>query len=187
MLDRERVVAPLFDSPNPRKVKARDLVFEPCDKHYAVAFCRRYHSRLPNTQDGPWQFAFHGRVEGITYVVALWNTPSSRSLPSHWLELRRLTCAPDAPRNTCSRFLAWMVRRFRAECPERERCMSYQDPSVHKGTIYKAAGWKETHRGVDRVRDRSGKRTGTDRLYRWNVNGDETDSVGKIRWEIDLC
>lgn len=38
----------------------------------------------------------------------------------------------------------------------------------------------------ERVRDRSGKRTGTDRLYRWNINGDEADASAKVRWEIEL-
>jgi hypothetical protein len=147
---------------------------------------RLWHSRLPSCQTGPWQYAFAGSFKGTTYVVALWNNPSTRSLPTHWLELRRMAAAPDAPRNTCSRFLMWMVRWFREHCPDRERCISYQDTAVHTGGIYKACGWQVAYKGQDRVRDRSKARIGTRRMYRSNLNGIEADAVAKVRWEYTL-
>lgn len=165
---------------------ARTLRFEPCAKRHAVRLVMEWHSRLPNCQMGPWQFAFHAAHEGVTYAVALWNTPSGRCLPSHWLELRRMACSPDAPKNTASRFLAWMVRYFKTNHAERERCISYQDTAVHTGTIYKAAGWSAEYVSKPRIRDRSGKRTGTARDYRWNVNGIEADASAKVRWECPL-
>ena len=97
-----------------------------------------------------------------------------------------MACAPDVPRNTCSRFLAWMVRWFRRECPERERCISYQDTEVHHGTIYKAANWQIAHVGKKRYRDRSKPRVGTSRMYRSNINTDDVDAAAKVRWEIRL-
>jgi hypothetical protein len=100
--------------------------------------------------------------------------------------LRRLACAPDAPKNTASRFLNWMVRWFRKRCPERERCIAYQDCQVHRGTIYKAAGWRKTFISKPRVRDRSGNRAGTKRKYRWNINNSEVDAASKARWEMAL-
>jgi hypothetical protein len=121
----------------------------------------------------------------MTYAVALWHNPSARTLPEHWLELRRLAVAPDAPHCTASRMLGEMARFFRGHCPERERMISYQDPSVHTGTIYRAAGWRVAFIGASRVRDRSTNRP-SGRAYRWNDNGDEVDSVGKIRWEKAL-
>ena len=48
--------------------------------------------------------------DGVTYAVALWHNPSARTLPGHWLELRRMACAPDAPHCTASRFLAEMTK-----------------------------------------------------------------------------
>ena len=187
-----RVLHPLFQvgeggSTPTSALHARDLVFEACPKDHAVALVRAWHSRLPNCQAGPWTHAFRGHVADKTFVVALWNNPSGRCLPNHWRELRRMACAPDAPRNTPSRFLAWMVRWFKQHEPQREHLISYQDTAVHTGTIYRAAGWKDEWTTTERVRDRSGKRAGTDRMYRWNVNGTEADMVSKVRWGIDIA
>ena len=180
------IVYPLlahFEDAIKNDIRARDLVFELCAKDYAVKCIKRWHSRLPNIGSGPMQFAFHGHQGGKTYVVALLSNPVARTLPSHWIELRRMACAPDAPRNTASRFLGWMLQYFIKHYAERERLISYQDTAVHQGTIYKAAGWYPAHTSVARTRDRSTKRVGTNRLYRSNINGSEVDSSPKIRWE----
>lgn len=185
------VAYPLFQAggggstPTPA-LSAKSLVFSRCSKELAVSCVRRWHSRLPRTQAGPWQFAFCAELNGEVVAVALWNNPSGRCLPGHWLELRRMAASARAPKNTCSRFLAWMVRYFRAACPERDRCISYQDTAVHEGTIYKAAGWTMTALSRPRVRDRSKSRTGTTRAYRSNMNGVEADASAKARWEICL-
>ena len=190
-VDSVRVACPLFQgegggSTPTSTLTARALVFEPCAKLYAVQLVRRWHSRLPGCQRGPWQYAFHARHGEATYAVALWNNPCTRSLPEHWLELRRMATAPDAPKNTASRFLMWMVRYFRAHAPERERCIAYQDTDVHTGTIYKASGWTAAYTGKRRVRDRSKPRTGTDRMYRSNKNGVAVDAAPKVRWELEI-
>jgi hypothetical protein len=189
--DSIRVVHPLFQeegggSTPTSPLHSRDLIFEPCDKMHAVRLVHEWHSRMPNCQRGPWQFAFRAQHVGITYAVALWNTPSGRCLPQHWLELRRMACAPDAPEHTASRFLAWMARYFRKHHKHRERCISYQDTAVHKGTIYRAAGWTAAHTSKPRIRDRTTKRPGTRRDYRWNINGTEQDASAKVRWEFSL-
>lgn len=168
------------------ELKARYLQVNLCDKQVAVELVRRWHSRLPNVQRGPWQFAFCAHAGGLIYAVALWHNPSARTLPHHWLELRRMACSPEAPRNTASRFLGEMVRYFREHHRDRERCISYQDVAVHHGTIYKASNWTPTHFAKARVRDRSKPRVGTDRAYRSNVNGVEVDASPKQRWEIEL-
>jgi len=190
-VDGARVAFPLFQtgdggSSPTSTLHARDLVFERCPRPHATSLVRLWHSRLPNVQDGPWQFAFHARRGDLTYAVALWNTPSGRCLPQHWLELRRMACAPDAPKNTASRFLGWMVRWFRRSHPEREMCIAYQDLEVHTGTIYRAAGWRKAFVSKPRIRDRSGNRAGTQRKYRWNINSIEVDAAPKVRWEMAL-
>lgn len=182
-----RVTCPLFLTGNGGSsptvaLHARDLTFCTCDTDHAVRLVREWHSRLPECQSGPWQYAFRAHRDDVTYAVALWNNPSTRCLPSRWLELRRMACSPDAPKNTCTRFLGWMVRYFREHCPEREKCISYQDLSVHTGTIYKASGWQVEYIGKPRIRDRSKARVGTRRDYRSNKNGVEPDSAGKARW-----
>lgn len=186
MIALERRAVPLFDVERSAPRVVKDLTFAPCPRPHAVRLCRAWHSRLPNTQWGPWQFAFHAECGGESYAVALWNNPSARTLPGHWLELRRMAVAPDAPNHTASAFLGWMARYFRKNHPERERMISYQDTEVHKGTIYKAAGWTVAHTSAPRVRDRSGNRVGTSRLYRHSINGCAPDASAKVRWEKAL-
>jgi len=79
-----------------------------------------------------------------------------------------------------------MVKWFSVNEPQAEHLISYQDTAVHTGTIYKAAGWKEEGKTTERIRDRTKKRTGTDRMYRKNINGTEPDMVSKIRWGINI-
>ena len=167
-------------------LKAKDLIFSKCNKRLAVDCVRKWHSRLSKTQSSPWQFAFCAELDGEVVAVALWNNPSGRCLPSHWLELRRMAVSELAPKNTCSRFLSWMVRYFKQHHSDRERCLSYQDTEVHEGTIYKASGWEATYTSKPRKRDRSKARVGTSRMYRSNLNGDEVDAAAKVRWEISL-
>jgi len=58
------------------------------------------------------------------------------------LELRRLALAPGCPKNTASWSISEMVVRIKVKFPEITRLISYQDTSVHEGTIYKASGWQ---------------------------------------------
>lgn len=164
--------------------KARNLSCLECPPPFAVSKVKQWHSRLPNVQSGPWQFAFLACLGEEVVAVALWHNPSARMLPSHWLELRRLACSPDAPRNTCSWFLARMAKFFRLNHPSRERLISYQDTAVHLGTIYKASGWDPVATSKPRLRDRSRSRTSVDpRMYRTNMNGNDVDGSAKTRWE----
>jgi hypothetical protein len=177
----------LFDlEPRVAPGRARLLVFTRCDPLLAVSCVRMWHSRLPHCQRGPWMYAFAASFDGEVYSAALWHNCSARGLPHHWIELRRLANAPDSPRNTSSRFLAWMCEWFRQYRGWHGRAISYQDPSVHSGTIYKASGWAVDHVANDRVRDRSKPRCGTSRAYRSNQNGAAVDSIGKVRWSISL-
>ena len=186
-MDANRVEYPLLVQPiHVKDPKARDLETIRCSVGHAVTLTRTWHSRLPKTQDGPWQFAFKAHYQGFTYAVALWHNPSARTLPGHWLELRRMACAPDAPRYTASRMLGAMVRFFEKEYPEREKCISYQDIEVHTGTIYKASNWIPEYFSRPRRRDRSKPRIGTTRNYRSDLNSPRVASAGKIRWAYYL-
>ena len=168
-------------------LKARHLIMEPCGKQHALELNLEWHSRLPKVQKGPWKFAFKAHYREVTFAIALWHNPSSRELPQNWLELRRLACADDAPKNTASRFLSYMVHYFRRyHKGEFSRCISYQDAEVHKGTIYKAANWHMGHVTYRRMRDRSFVRKGTKRPYRVDMNGPDASAAEKIRWEIGL-
>lgn len=167
--------------------KASQLTVELCPIDHARTLVQRWHSRLPNVQKGPWMHAFRAHWSGYTFAVALWHNPSARTLPQHWIELRRMAVAPDAPHCTASRMLGQMVRWFRSNKPQAERLISYQDDQVHTGTIYAAANWERTFYSKPRVRQRSGyARPGTSRDYRTAINGQAPDQAGKWRWEIKL-
>jgi hypothetical protein len=77
-------------------------------------------------------------------------------LPQNWFELRRFAIAPDAPKYTASRMLAWMARDIKRTHPETPRLISYQDLEAHKGTIYKAAGWRPAEGYKPRARGWTG-------------------------------
>lgn len=145
-----------------------------------------WHSRLPATQRGPWHLAFVAHYRQTCFGAALWHNPSARTLPQDWLELRRLAVSPDAPHCTASRMLGVMARWIRANRPLCPKLISYQDIDVHTGTIYRAAGWDDAYLSKPRRRDRSKPRTGTTRAYRSNLNGEDPDAAGKVRWELAL-
>ncbi len=182
----QRSLNPLWQDDVTPPSSVKELLLERCEVSVARRLNAAWHSRLPITQVGPWQFAFAAHKSGWVYAVALWHNPSARGLPSHWLELRRLAVADDAPHCTASWMLSRMRRWFQANKPERERLISYQDTDVHTGTIYRAAGWEIAHVAKARVRDRSKPRKGTRRDYRSNLNGVQPDGAQKIRWEVAL-
>lgn len=183
----ERRMFPLFHDEAQPPPKATMLVVSPCDIEFARAAIWAWHSRLPDTQRGPWTLAFAAHYEHTCFGAALWHNPSARMLPSDWMELRRLAVAPDAPHCTASRMLGQMVRFIRRNMPWVPMLLSYQDMDVHTGTIYRAAGWYPAHESKRRTRDRTKARVGTRRNYRSNLNGNATDSAPKVRWQLELA
>lgn len=183
----ERVAYPLWSeaASELRPSKATQLELEVCTVAHARMLISLWHSRLPRTQRGPWKLAMHAFYGSTTYAVALWHNPSARMLPQNWLELRRMAVASDAPHCTASWFLRAMEKWIRRHYPECERLISYQDTEVHRGTIYRAAGWQSGAIQKPRVRDRSKPRP-SGRMYRWNLNGVSADGAGKVRWECSL-
>jgi len=180
----DRIEFPLFDADE--KVfpqKARQLKVSICSISHARKMNEKWHSRMPETQPSPWQFAFSAHYMGITYGVALWHNPSARTLPGHWLELRRLAISPDAPHCTATRMLGEMARYFKSNAKDREKLISYQDMEVHKGTIWTAAGWQLTNITKVRERDRSTKRP-SGKMYRMDANGKQAQTSAKARWEL---
>lgn len=92
---------------------------------------------------------------------------------NEWLELKRMAISSDAPKNTASRMLSFMVRDIKKRFPNVPNLISYQDPVVHTGTIYKASGW------ICTGQRKSGGFSNTKKRFR------EKDQVPgpKIRWE----
>ncbi|NPV30575.1 MAG: hypothetical protein HPY58_13205 [Firmicutes bacterium] len=78
----------------------------------------------------------------------------------HTLELSRMVLLDECPRNSESRVLALAARWIRQHLPDIFRLIAYADPGQgHKGTIYRAVGW----RLVGMTRGGSWTRTGRPR------------------------
>jgi hypothetical protein len=93
-----------------------------------------------------------------------------------------MALSPEVPKNTASRMLSVMRRLIERKFPEVEKLISYQDTEVHRGTIYKAAGWiiGATHKGGSWNRPNSKNLNGKPR-----TRPDNNQATGpKIRWEI---
>jgi len=74
------------------------------------------------------------------YGVAVLSSPTSRRLPTDWLELSRWCLTGE--RNGGSRQWAAIVRYLHSQCPDVTTVVSYSDPSVgHTGALYRACNW----------------------------------------------
>jgi len=115
----------------------------------------------------------------VVYAVAIWGRPVSRQLNGlRWIELRRMAVADDAPKNTATRMLGWMLRELK-KSGEWEKAISYQDTGCHKGTIYKASGWKPG-------RVQPAGTSGWDKGTRGMKRNTQQTAAEKVRWEYAL-
>ena len=142
-----RAAYPLFQEEGGGSIptSALQLRFEVIDRTTMESLNQKWHSRLPRLATAcPCRVYYGAEFGGLWYAVAAWSQPVARMLPQDWLELRRLAIANDAPKNTATRMIGWMVRDIRKRFSGVTRLVSYQDTAVHTGTIYKAAGWTAT-------------------------------------------
>lgn len=148
-----RVAHPLFqvEGGGASPTSTLSLWFSEAHLKTAKALNALWHSRLPKFARPTCRVAYTAECEanGLYYAAAIWTNPLARMLPQlEWLELNRLAIAPDAPKNTASRMLAWMARDIRKRLPAVCRLISYQDCDIHTGGIYRAAGWVATECGT---------------------------------------
>ena len=178
--DTVRVVAPLFDDGHartpPASPKALTLSVLPMER--ARLLNELWHSRLP-LFGGQTRVCYGLEADGLWYSVALWSAPVARLLPQQeWLELRRLSIAPDAPKYTATRMLSLMAKAIRLRFPVVTTLVSYQDTEVHTGTIYKAANWKQEQSSEFRSRP-------WDNVNRHRAEG-PASLIHKARWVYRL-
>jgi hypothetical protein len=176
-----RVAYPLFQTEGGGSTPTSPLQLEIVEVNISVAreLNELWHSRLPVYPLKMSTVCFAAVYECVFYAAAIWSNPVHFTLPQHeWLELRRMAIAPDAPKNTASRMLSIMSKAIKRKFPHIIKLISYQDTEVHKGTIYKASGWKEG------FRSKSGN---------WDFRGRVSPNSNpacvktlKIRWEKDL-
>jgi len=175
--DDARVACPLFQAEygGSKPTSALQLAFSETSMKVFQVLNKQWHSKLPEATNCFEGLHFCASHANLYYAVAWWSKPISCTLNGlGWFELRRFAIADDAPKNTASRMLAWMVRYIRQRKPEITKLISYQDTSCHSGTIYKAVGWTPVDKG---------------HRVRWGVgNGRKRNAIvadgKKIRWEM---
>lgn len=160
---------------------ALDLQILEISMRTAAELNQAWHSMLPRTDlgnllCGNTSIAFGAHYADRWFAVAIYSQPIIASMcDGVTLELRRLAICDEAPKNTATRMLAVMRRAIKKRWPHLRRLISYQAVDVHKGTIYKAGGWKPTGEVVNarpqRLKGSRQRATGplqtTSRKRRW--------------------
>jgi hypothetical protein len=147
----------------------------------ASELVRAWHSLLPHIPPSNiWRnrhaACFALVTGGWAHAVAVYTDPVNRALSDGaTLELRRLAIAQTCPKNTATWLMARCEKRILARWPEIARLVSYQDTSVHTGTIYKAGNW----RAVAETRYRPWSHGTRERAP-------SQTTAKKIRWEKQL-
>jgi len=138
---------------------------------------RKWHSRLPIINNWVNCNLCYGAIyDGIYYAIAMWSNPTARLIDHRTvLELRRMAIAPDAPKNTASRMLRIMKYHIRKKMPKIVKLISYQDTEAHKGTIYKASGWRKADNYISRRR-----------IWEYRPNRTTQACAPRIRWELNI-
>jgi hypothetical protein len=145
------------------------------DIHRALTLNREWHSRLPQLTNWQGCMAFGAEHNNLTYAVALWGQPVARMLNGlGWIELRRMAIADDAPKNTGSRMIGWMLRHLQKN-GRWVKAISYQDTDVHAGTIYRASGWHIGNRS-----------TVSEKGWNSRLRNPMQTTADKVRWEFDF-
>ena len=143
------VAHPLFQEEKGGSIPTSALSFDIVEMgmRRAQQLNQEWHSMLPRTDlgnllCGSTSVAYAAEFEGNYYAVAIWSQPIIRAVcDGHTIELRRLAICDTAPKNTASRMLGVMRKLVKRKFPEMTKAVSYLAVDVHKGTIYRAAGW----------------------------------------------
>ena len=179
------VVHPLFQEEGDGSIPISPLQlrFGVCSVDTAIRLNERWHSVFPridknNVVRGGRVVCFAAEFANVFYACAIWTRPIAANRMrdgDKLIELRRMAIAPDAPKNTATRFLSFMTRHIRTAQPDVIRLVSYQDTEHHTGTIYKASNWRPVT--VSKNSDWTNhKRPGAA----------AQSSAPKVRWEYDM-
>lgn len=180
--DNVRDSMPLFRNGSGGSIptSAHQLLYHKTNVHRACELNQLWHSRFPkidwsNVVRNKDYVCFVAEYDAIAYASAIWSSPIAANRlkeGASCLELRRMAIAEDAPPNTASRMLGWMRRYIIKNLPHITLLISYQDTDVHKGTIYKASGWKYANRSK-----------GTSWSNSKRKRNKEQSMSDKVRWE----
>lgn len=179
------IVHPLFQEEGDGliPISPLQLRFAVCSVNTAIRLNERWHSVFPiidksNVIRGGRVVCFAAEFANVFYACAIWTRPIAANRMrdgDRLIELRRMAIAPNAPKNTATRFLSFMTRHIRKTQPDVIRLVSYQDTEHHTGTIYKASNWTAAT---------------TSKISDWTTNKRQRSpaqsSAQKVRWEYDM-
>ncbi len=205
------VAHPLFQAGGGGSIptSALQLRFDVIDVQTARGLNALWHSVLPNLRTGQItgmsdvkHTCYVAECDGGYYATAIWTSPPAVNRMK-WdvhevLELRRMAVSDQAPKNSASRMLGWMVRDIRRRYPTVHTLISYQAEDHHVGTIYKAAGWTEGPRTKFTLwthdRGSSTSAPTTSRKVRWERRirgtaplGDDQRCKAHVRLRCHVC
>jgi hypothetical protein len=130
-------------------INVKDIWIEPISAKIAIPFVKKYHYSHKVAATSLINFgAFLGkRLIG----VAQFGRPINKYLHikivegtkwNEFLEINRIVCIDDTPKNTESRFIAICIKLIKKNAPQIKWIMSYADAcSCGDGTIYRASGF----------------------------------------------
>lgn len=152
----------------------REMRAELCDVQTIISINRSWHSVLPNVGPNFGVFGYIATYLDVIYASALWSRPIAANRLTNGfqkMELRRMAVGPDAPTHTASWFLSVMSRLILAR-DDVAGLLSYQATDVHRGTMYRAAGWRSC---------------GEQEFVSWNTHSrrrpGDVNASNKVRWE----
>lgn len=132
----------LFFPEQTKLISPRELEVQPVAYSIAREFVEQYHylHSMPLATSLQLGVFHSGELVG----VMVFSHPCARHEDQkHTWELRRMVLLDCCGRNSESYVLARAVRYIRLTYPDIRRLIAYADPKQgHKGTIYRAAGWK---------------------------------------------
>jgi len=138
--------------PGAKSLEVRPVQFRVARRFVQIHHYLRYAPPGARACLGVW----HGtRLMG----VLMFGRPAARLEDQrHTLELTRMVLLDECPRNSESRALGLAARWIRRNMPEIHRLIAYADPARgHKGTIYRAAGWRYVGETEGRPWNRPGR------------------------------
>ncbi len=132
-------------------LQIKDMKCYPCNLKRVARIVEEWH--YSKTVWGVnWTYCFEMRVGETQVGAAIVGQPATKSVADkhgglgNVLELRRFCCREDAPKNSESFFLGWMLRWLKKNT-EAATLLSFADTlQGHEGTIYKASNFQEVGR-----------------------------------------
>jgi hypothetical protein len=133
--------------------RAKEIIVKVIPSKIANEFVKKHHYSGKVAATG--EINFGAFLDNKMIGVAQWGRPINKYLHLHiventkwndFLELNRLVCIDDTPKNTESRFISICIMLFKRNAPHLKWLMTFADATqCGDGTIYRASGFKLTN------------------------------------------